>query len=380
MKRNLKEKMLAWVLTLTMVVTLIPAVGGVAYADESEVVAAEEQEVTAAEETEKIQVPDPLTYKTVINGVDGAVPGAGQFLTTAQINYMLVATGDTAADANYKLKVTQLYSLNEGHWDNMNLSSLDEFTFQPNTEYRLEGYFQLDMNDYKIDSYGVSPSYNHFHYINAKVNGVSLGEGSAYYDDQTNSLGKNSVKVYYRFTTGDVPPVSMQLSSTELTYNGAVQTPIAIVKNAYGQTLVNGIDYDVTYSGGRKYIGAYPVTVAMKPDSGYTGSKTLYFNINPKGATIKKPSAAKKAFTAKWKKQSSKMPKARVTGYQIRYSTSPSMAGAKTKTVKKYNKTSVKVKKLAKKTTYYVQVRTYMKVGGRNYYSNWSGVKSVKTK
>ncbi|MCF0143548.1 MAG: fibronectin type III domain-containing protein, partial [Firmicutes bacterium] len=104
--------------------------------------------------------------------------------------------------------------------------------------------------------------------------------------------------------------------------------------------------------------------------------------INPKGATIKKPSASKKAFTAKWKKQSSKMPKARVTGYQIRYSTSPAFpsGGTKIKTVKKYTKTSCKIKKLSKKTRYYVQVRTYMKTSGGTFYSTWSAAKSVVTK
>ncbi len=53
---------------------------------------------------------------------------------------------------------------------------------------------------------------------------------------------------------------------------------------------------------------------------------------------------AKKAFTVKWKKQSSKMATSAITGYQIRYSTSSKMISAKT------------------------------------YYSSWSGVKSVKTK
>ena len=35
---------------------------------------------------------------------------------------------------------------------------------------------------------------------------------------------------------------------------------------------------------------------------------------------------------------------------------------------------------LAKKTKYYVQVRTYTKYGSKNYYSEWSLPKAVKTK
>ena len=63
----------------------------------------------------------------------------------------------------------------------------------------------------------------------------------------------------------------------------------------------------------------------------------------------------------------------------IRYSTSASMAGAKYATTGKKAK-SKKIGKLAKKTKYYVQVRTYTTYGGKTFYSNWSPVKSVVTK
>lgn len=108
------------------------------------------------------------------------------------------------------------------------------------------------------------------------------------------------------------------------------------------------------------------------------GSKTIV--INPKGTSISKVSGAKKAFTVKWKKQSSKMATSTITGYQIRYSTSSKMTSAKTKTVKGYKYTSKKITKLSAKKKYYVQVRTYKTVSGKRYYSSWSSVKSVKTK
>ena len=74
------------------------------------------------------------------------------------------------------------------------------------------------------------------------------------------------------------------------------------------------------------------------------------------------------------------MSKTPITGYQIRCSLKSSMAGAKTVTVKGYAKTSTKVKKLKAKKKYYVQIRTYKTVNGKNYYSNWSAKKTVKTK
>lgn len=85
-----------------------------------------------------------------------------------------------------------------------------------------------------------------------------------------------------------------------------------------------------------------------------------------------------KCFTAKWKKQSSKNRK-NFKGYQVRYSTSSSMADAKYKTAGNKS-TSKKVKGLLKKKTYYVQVRTYVYKNGCTFYSKWSAKKKVTTK
>lgn len=171
---------------------------------------------------------------------------------------------------------------------------------------------------------------------------------------------------------------AVTLSTVNYTWNGKVKTPAVTVK--YGsKVLKNGTDYNVAYQAGRKNIGRYSVTVTLKGN--YSGKKAATFNINPKGTTAYKPKAAKKAFTAKWKKLTTKMPKAKVTGYQVQYSTNKTFkTGAKTVTVKGATKTSRKISGLKKKTTYYVRVRTYISVGGRYYYSTWSAVKSVKTK
>lgn len=137
------------------------------------------------------------------------------------------------------------------------------------------------------------------------------------------------------------------------------------------------LSYSVTYTVGKK-VGKYAVKVKLT-DSDYTGTKTVYYKINPKGVSISKVSKAKKAFTVKWKKPSSTYRK-QMTGYQIRYSTSSKMKNAKTVTVKKTTATSKKISKLKAKKTYYVQLRTYKKVGSKTYYSGWSKSKKVKTK
>lgn len=170
---------------------------------------------------------------------------------------------------------------------------------------------------------------------------------------------------------------SISLSTTSYTYTGGVKKPSVIVKDSTGKTLDTSC-YSASYASGRKNVGSYKVTVTLKGN--YNGSKVLTFMINPKGTSISNVSGAKKAFTVKWKKQSAKMATSTITGYQIRYSTSSKMTKAKLKMVKGYKYTSTKITKLSAKKKYYVQIRTYKTVGGKNYYSSWSKTKLVKTK
>lgn len=197
----------------------------------------------------------------------------------------------------------------------------------------------------------------------ATVTGTGMYTGKA---DKSFAIAKRAI----------TPAVT--LSTVNYTWNNAVKTPGVTVKDG-ARILKKGTDYDVTYQAGRKNIGRYTVTVTLKGN--YTGKRAVTFNINPKPCTIKTPSKAKGAFTAKWKKMATKMPKAAITGYQVQYSTNKTFkTGAKTVTVKGVKKVSRKISGLKKKTTYYVRVRTYISVGGRYYYSTWSSVKSVKTK
>ena len=227
--------------------------------------------------------------------------------------------------------------------------------------------------------------------VTVTVDGTVLTEGRDYEVVYSNNINAGTgtvtvtgivsysgeVTASFKISPKAITP-AVTLSTVNYTWNGKVKTPAVTVK--YGsKVLKNGTDYNVTYQAGRKNIGRYSVTVTLKGN--YSGKKAATFNINPKGTTAYKPKAAKKAFTAKWKKLTTKMPKAKVTGYQVQYSTNKTFkTGAKTVTVKGATKTSRKISGLKKTTTYYVRVRTYMSVGGRYYYSTWSAVKSVRTK
>lgn len=171
---------------------------------------------------------------------------------------------------------------------------------------------------------------------------------------------------------------SATLATTSYTYSGGNKTPaVKTVKNSHGRVLSSKY-YTVSYPSARKNVGAYYVTISGKKGTRYYGSSVkVKFTINPKGATIKAPKKAKKSFTAKWSKQSSKMSTKRISGYEVQYSMSSKFtSGVKSKKVKGYKKTSVKIKGLKAKKTYYVRVRTYL----GSYKSAWSKTRSVKTK
>ena len=167
------------------------------------------------------------------------------------------------------------------------------------------------------------------------------------------------------------------LSAVNYTYDGKTKQPTVTVKDSKGKTLKKGTDYTVSYSSGCKNVGRYTVKVTLKGN--YSGSKSMTYNINPKGTGVSKVTAAKKGFKVTWKKQATQ-----TTGYRVQYSTNSKFKSAKTVTISKNKTTSKSVSKLSAKKKYYVRVRTYktVNIGGKSVklYSGWSKAKSVTTK
>lgn len=167
---------------------------------------------------------------------------------------------------------------------------------------------------------------------------------------------------------------NIKLSATNYTYTGKAVTPSVTVKTAKGNVLKKNTDYTVSYQSGRKNVGKYAVKVILKGD--YSGTKTMYFSINPKSTSVTKLTPGSKKMTVKWKKQATQ-----TTGYQIQYSQSSKFSNSKIVTVKKNSTTSKSITNLKAKKKYYARVRTYktVKVNGKvtNLYSSWSKAKSV---
>lgn len=176
--------------------------------------------------------------------------------------------------------------------------------------------------------------------------------------------GKKSTSVIYR-------PKTFKLSKSSFTYNGKVQKPTVIVKDTKGK-VIDKKYYSLSYKN-NKTVGK--ATVSIKFKGRYAGTKTLNFKIVPKGTVIKKLTAATKAYTIKWNKQSTQ-----TTGYQIQYATDSKFKNSK-KTITIANKkaTTKKLTGLAGYKKYYVRIRTYKRVAGVNYCSAWSAVKAITT-
>lgn len=168
---------------------------------------------------------------------------------------------------------------------------------------------------------------------------------------------------------------TITINNSNIIYNGKKQTPSVKVTDSSGN-IIDAECYSITYKN-NKNVGKATVEIIFKGN--YSGKLTKTFTIKPPTTKLSKIMKGSKSVTVKWKKQ-----RKQTTGYQIQYATNKKFKSAKKITIKNNKKTSSKIKKLKKNKKYYVRIRTYktVKINGKktNIYSNWSNVKSVKTK
>lgn len=130
----------------------------------------------------------------------------------------------------------------------------------------------------------------------------------------------------------------------------------------------------------KNYSGRAVITVTAGNVYYKTVSRKVVITVKPATTTLKsvKNSTAKNAskgkITVAWNKLSY------VTGYQIQYSTTSNFKSGTNKlvNVKGDNNASKVITRLLKNKTYYVRIRTYKLIAGKNVYSSWSAKKSVK--
>lgn len=169
------------------------------------------------------------------------------------------------------------------------------------------------------------------------------------------------------------------LSAEVFYYDGKIHCPVATVKSSIGDVISGYTASNADVKLENEVKNYKPGTYKVKATGlgKYEGSAEVSYRIAVKPTSIKKISATKNSIKISVKKQAPKY----VSGYEARYSLKANMSKAKKITVgKKSTATSTVIKKLSPKKKYYVQVRSYVKVGKKTFYSDWSKAKSVSTK
>lgn len=175
-------------------------------------------------------------------------------------------------------------------------------------------------------------------------------------------------KCNYVKTTPIYKIASVSLLKINFVYNGKKQYPsLSQIKvlDSKGKK-ISASYYSVSVNTKCVAVGRHSITVTFKGN--YSGKIVKYFNIIPKGTAIKSVGAGKGTLKVNWAKQ-----RTQTSGYHIRYSRNKNFtSGVKNALIKKNTVGTYTLKSLARKKGYYIQIRTYKSVGGKNYYSAWS--------
>lgn len=171
-------------------------------------------------------------------------------------------------------------------------------------------------------------------------------------------------------TTSIAYPKTVTLSNSTYVYNGSARKPIVTVKDSVNK-VIDAKNYTVSYENNTN-VGTATVKVVFKGN--YSGSLSKTFTIIPAATTVTNLAPIYKGFTVTWNKQTTQ-----TTGYQIQYATKSDFSNAATITMDKPSYYAKKVTDRAANTKYYVRVRTYKVIKGKNYYSAWSATKNITT-
>ncbi len=125
----------------------------------------------------------------------------------------------------------------------------------------------------------------------------------------------------------------------------------------------------------KNFVGKAVVRVTAESQDYRKARKNITIIVNPARVSLTQvQNVSGRRMAVRWKKN------AKVSGYQIQYSTNFLFSGARSKMVPGASKTAKTITGLKKGKNYYVRIRTYKTVSGVKYYSFWSGAKRVKIK
>lgn len=167
----------------------------------------------------------------------------------------------------------------------------------------------------------------------------------------------NGFKISYIDSAIDISKCKMRLSVSKYTYRGKECRPS--VSLTYGsKKLTQDKDYTVTYRN-NKYVGTASVIITGK--GGFEGSVTEKFTIVPKGTVISWLSPVQKGINVGIKKQPSQ-----TTGYEVQCYINSKFTNPKSLFTTRNTTTTAQIRKLSAGRKYYIRVRTYKTVAGKN--------------
>ncbi len=125
-----------------------------------------------------------------------------------------------------------------------------------------------------------------------------------------------------------------------------------------------------------KNTGKTTLTITAAATESYeAATKKITVTVTPKKTSSMKVKKGTKSMSVSWKRDT------KASGYQIVYAHDKKFKKSKKTVTISSNKTTKKtIKKLKKKTTYYVKVRAYKKVGKTKIYGSYCSAKSVKVR
>ena len=194
------------------------------------------------------------------------------------------------------------------------------------------------------------------------------------------SIAKTCTRCGTVLSAARIPyPKTITLSRTRYTYSGKNKNPSVTVRGSDGKTIAAS-HYRFTVPKSRSKVGTYTAVVTFQ-GARYTGTAELTFSIRPAASMITSLSARSRGFSARWKKKTTQ-----TNGYQLQYAAKKTFPASsrKTVTISRNSSTARTISGLSSKKTYYVRIRTYktVKSGSKSvrYYSDWSKIRSIRTK
>ena len=224
------------------------------------------------------------------------------------------------------------------------------YLYNPNAD-RLKKYTEVASTTYlNITIKNLKPATKYSYVVRAcsKVGGTN-------YWSQAYSL-VCPIKTGASNATTPITKCTISLAKASVTYNGKAQTVAVTVKN--NKTVLKaGTHYNVKFSNNTK-IGKATVTLTGVAANGYTGTKTLTFNITPANVKNLKATQTTSSIKLTWSKVTG------ATGYKVfRYD------GKKWVKVADTKKASCNVNNLKAGTAYKYAVKTYTTVNKMTYWS-----------